>query len=734
MPRFLTCLATLTALSLLSQQTLGAPAVVPPHRKDSSEAAYPPDGKGDARVVLALVVDATGAVKDVTIREGESPFAEAAVTAARTWTFSPATKDDQPVAARILAVVTFHAPAEAPTPAPAPVTPVVAPPPQPSASPTEAPSPEAPPASIEVAVKGEHEELGTIHIPRSEARLIPGAFGDPFRVVEALPGMTPWLSGLPYYYVRGMPPENVGYYIDGIKIPLLFHVGSGPSTMAPALVDSVDLFPSAFPARYGRFAGAVIAGETTAPNEQAAHGEFQVRVFDAAAMAETPLNDGRDTAMAAARYGYTGLILSLIDPDYTLAYWDYQVRVSHRLADRDQLSLFVFGSYDELDNFKSPTFRVQYHRADVRYDHPLREGNLRVAATFNYDDTLTALQTPTGAGAQAALEGPGARVRMELDQHVSSSAWVRAGADLGVTRFDVDQFDTTVFAPHTDIVGGAYADVVWRPSRLVELVPGMRLDAYEVREQTTLAPQPRLSAKVKLAPGVAWISALGIAHQEPTDEVFVPDKLPDAIDEVSCQSYQLSEAVEVQLPASLHLRTTGFATRLHAVNGDEGRSGGVEVFLRRDFTQRLGGFVSYTLSRTVGVVDNVTSRVDWDSTHVLSAVLGYDLGKGWRVGGRFFYRSGRPYDVTCQTPDCSPGTSPNTYTKTGLLPPFYRVDARIEKRWAFKDGKWLAATIEAFNALDKGETTSATYSPQNGLGLNTQNPIFLPSVGLEGGF
>jgi TonB family protein len=677
-----------------------------------------------------LVVDETGAVTDVTVREGVAPFAEAAVEAVRTWTFSPATRDGTPIAARLSAVVTFRAPS--PTPAPPPAAPTDAAPQTPAKA-----SRDAPPHDevIEIAVKGEHEELGSIHIPRGETRFVPGAFGDPFRVVEALPGMSPWLSGLPYYYVRGMPPESVGYYVDGIRIPLLFHVGSGPSTLAPSLVDSVDLFPAAYPARYGHFAGAVIAGETTPPDEERAHGDFQVRVFDAAALAETPFDGGQGTVLAAARYGYTGLITSIIDPDYSLAYWDYQVRTSHRVGDHDRLSLFVFGSYDELQHLKSPTFRVQYHRVDARYDHPIHDGHLRVAATFTYDDTLTAEGTATGTGSLAALKGPGARLRAELDQHVSPSAWVRAGADLGVSRFDVDQYVSTVYAPHTDLVGGTYADVVWRPVRELELVPGFRLDAYRAREQTTVAPQPRLSTKVKILPGVAWISAIGVAHQEPTDEVFVPAKLPTVIDETSRQSYQYSEAVEVQLPASMHFRATAFTTLLRAPSAEaEERSAGVELFLRRDFTQRLGGFVSYTLSRTTDTIDGRTSRAAGDRTHLLSVVLGYDLGRSWRVGGRFFFETGAPYAVTCQTPDCSAGQSANTYAVTGTQPAFYRVDVRLEKRWLFAGGRWLAGTLECFNALDKAEASGTTYSPQRGLGYSWQNPIILPSVGLEGGF
>jgi TonB family protein len=722
-----------TVALFLSPNAAAAPGITPPKRQDKAGAVYPPDGKGDATVVLALVVDAEGAVSDVAVREGPSPFVEAAVAAVRTWRFAPATRGDTPIAARIAAVVTFHAPSQAPpaqavAPSPAPVPPA-------SAGPAGAQPASAPEEIVQVAVKGEHEELGSIHIPRAETRFVPGAFGDPFRVIEALPGMAPWISGLPYFYVRGMSPENVGYFIDGIRVPLLFHVGAGPSTLAPALVDNVDLFPAAYPARYGHFAGAVIAGETTRPDEDQARGEFQVRVFDADAFVETPLDDGRGTALAAGRYGYTGLLTSLVAPDYGLGYWDYQFRVSHKVGTTDEISLFVFGAYDQLDYKTSPTFRVEYHRADLRYDHPVHEGNVRIAATFNYDDTLTALETTDGTGADAALRTSGGRLRAEFDERVSSQAWVRAGADMSVGRFTVDSYDGTIHPPHTDVVAGGYGDVVWRPAGRVEIVPGFRFDGYQVRDQTTLAPQPRLSARIKIAPGVTSIAAMGVAHQEPTDEVFVPARLPNVIDESPRESYQYSEALEVGLPSSVRLRGTVFYTLLRAttVAGRE-ESAGVELFLRRDFSRRLGGFVSYTLSRAETTLNGQTLLSDGDRTHVLSVVLGYDLGNHWRVGARVFFESGRPYQAMCETPDCSIGRSLSTYSVTGRLPAFYRVDVRLEKRWLFARGRWLAGTLECFNALYKSEPVGIDYTPREGLSIQSQSPVILPSVGVEGGF
>jgi TonB family protein len=707
---------------------LASPTLVPPRRTDTTPVPYPVDGRGDASVALTLVIDAQGAVTDVHVTRGEPPFADAAAAAVRVWRFQPATRDDVPIAARISATVAFH------TPPPPAVSRAQTAPAPPVPAPASAASPPAPPGTETVWVRGEREELDAIHIPRTETRFVPGAFGDPFRVIEALPGMAPWLSGLPYYYVRASPPENVGYTIDGIRVPLLFHVGAGPSTIAPALVDSVDLYPGAYPARYGRYAGAIIAGETTPPETDRTRAEFGVRVFDANAFAETPYDGGRGSVMAASRYGYTNLVIGLVAPKYTVGYWDYQARVSHRAWGDDTVSVFAFGAYDELTYLGERTFRVTYHRADLRYDHPIDGGSVRFAATVGSDDTFTALQTSTGAGASAALRGPSGRLRAELDERVGPTGRVRAGADLGVARFDVDDYNGGVHGPHTDFEAGVFAYVVWRPLRAVEVVPGFRFDAYQARGRTSLAPQPRLATKLHLSREVSWISALGVAHQEPTEEVFVPAKLPDVVDEAPRDSFQASQAVEVRLPSSIRVRVTGFASRLVApsVSGEQ-RAEGVELFLQRDFTERIGGFVSYTLSRSDTTQGTATYESLWDRTHLLSLVLGYDLGGGWRAGARFFFESGRSYTVMCPTPSCAAQKGQPVYSVTGRLPPFFRLDGRIERRWTFPGGQWLAATFECFNALDKAEPIGGNYSTVTGLTIRTQSPIILPSFGLEGG-
>lgn len=115
----------------------GAPSpatgVIPPTVVTHVDAVYPPAAVAERQhgnVVLALTVDADGHVSKVdVVVSGGAAFDEAAVVAARQWTFIPASRDGKPLASRIR--VPFHFAPPAPPPE------LVAPP---SASEPELPS------------------------------------------------------------------------------------------------------------------------------------------------------------------------------------------------------------------------------------------------------------------------------------------------------------------------------------------------------------------------------------------------------------------------------------------------------------------------------------------------------------------------------------------------------------------------------------------------------------------
>src|SRR5205814_553147 len=83
-----------------------------------------------------------------------------------------------------------------------------------------------------------------------EIQQVPGTFGDPFRVVQTLPGVASVVSLLPFPIVRGATPSSTGFLLDGTRVPLLYHLLSGPSVIHPEFIDEIQFYPGGAPAPY----------------------------------------------------------------------------------------------------------------------------------------------------------------------------------------------------------------------------------------------------------------------------------------------------------------------------------------------------------------------------------------------------------------------------------------------------------------------------------------------------
>jgi hypothetical protein len=666
----------------------------------------------------------------------------------------------------------------------------------------------APEAPEEVSVRGTRREIGQTTLSANDVREMPGAFGDPFRAIDALPGVIPLQSGVPYFYIRGAPPNDNAYYIDGIRVPLLFHVGLGEGVIHPALIDRVDFYPGAAPARYGGFAGATIAGQTREP-ATTRHGEANLRVIDAGALVEAPIDDGRFSVLAAGRYGYPGPIVSAITSSVSLNFWDYQSRANWRINDRDTLGVFVFGSHDYLAAQSSgsttnggmsngtsnggpssalkETLVSDFHRLDLRWDHSFAngDGHARIAATLGYDSQGAAPTYMTDYSAAA---------RFEIEDKLSATFRVRGGADARYDEYGFkqgaalgpDDNPSTANPPPTNVTWGAHADVVWRISPRVEIVPGVRFDVFQstrastsgsTAQVSTIVPafDPRLSARVTVADSIAWLSTFGLAHQYPTLRIgSVPPAVvsvpgfPFGVSELQTVA-QASQGIEVALPAEFTATLTGFLSgwsgltdltadcvQFSPPNGPRecpddqpvhGQAYGLELLVRRPLSKRLTGWLSYTLSRATreahyltpsGSLATSTIVGDYDRTHVLNAMGAYDLGKRWRFGGRFVFYTGAPY-----SDNYPPGQgSPVPPLNDQRFPPFYRVDVRLEKRWLLGQERSIAFVAEVENVtLSKEARAYDCQTIQTGsapasttCSVRTLGPITLPSVGVEAFF
>jgi len=674
-------------------------------------------------VVLELLVNADGTVRSAERVSGSEPFVTQVLQASRDWRFVPATRGGQPIAARIrfevrLASLVSHTDEEL-----APVAGVKQRP------------------VMEVTVKGDSRSGSTIDA--ASIRQLPGAFGDPFRALEAMPGVVPVVSGAPYFFVRGAPPGNVGYYIDGIQVPLLYHLFFGPGVLDPSLVDQVTLHRGAYPARLGRFAGGVVEADLAPPPDKLS-AEGRVRLYDAGGRVSVPFAGGKGNLRAGGRYSYAGALVSLLS-NVEIGYWDYHLIGDYELTARDHVGVFSFGSYDYLytdqlepDDRKSGT---EFHRVDLRWDHSVAATtHSRLALTLGQDDTI---------GARGGVNKRMVALRSEVRHSLSPELDVLTGGDIELDHYNLELATNSVYyqefmellRPRDDLEWGGYIGTEWRPTSRVLLATGVRGDLYRSDGVGALAVEPRVSAEIRLTPTLTAVHALGLAHQPPGFVPGVPGAQMAGLRGGLQRALQASSGVRWR-PASLWTTSvTGYESVVFNATDSLGTarefnldfdvidrrstaaSYGLEFEVKRRFVGGWGGWLAYTLSRSTRTWGPISSMAAFDRTHVFQAAANRDLGKHWTGGARLVAQSGVP---TRYLEAAGPRFA------APYADPFFRLDLRFERRWELDDGAWWALVLEWLNATLQAETV--TRSCADTCVSGRLGPVTIPSVGVEAGF
>jgi TonB family protein len=718
-----------------------SPKLVPPTPLDIS-VAYPAEARGNASVSLSFVVAVDGTVRDPEVDVGDEPFASAAIAASKNWRFTPATLGEAKVAVRIAMEVRFSEQTQAPKEQAAPAV-----------EPGEDEQTEAKPepkvadggsavatveASADVTVEGQRPP-GAISFSRAEARQMPGAFGDPLRAVDSMPGVTPLVSGLPVFYLRGAPPGNTGYFVDEIRLPFLFHAFLGPSVINPELVERVNLYSSWYPANHGGLAGGVVEAELRAPRGERTY-SFGLGLWEAGAFMESPFAGEQGNIFLGGRYAFTGLLLSAFTPN-TIEYWNYQALAEYKFGSKNTGRVFLLGAFDYFEDPDQQFLGTEFHRIDLRLDHRFSSKTLAYAGvTLGIDRTRFS---------QARVTDKSIAARLRLHHQASPEALLRVGANVGVDSFDLalnasERLDNYIaiqelFPARDDLVFGVFTDMMWRPRPSITVTPGVRADLYRSAADTAVGVDPQVSARFQLNPSLAAIHTVGLTHQPPNYVPSIPGVRVAGLEGGLQKSIHASSGVEVPLPADItgtfsvfdnvyldltdpYALTQNFGLNTGAATQRLlGHAYGLEVEFRRPLTRRLGAMLSYTLSRSTRSYDNVETLAGSDRTHVVNLAGMYTLGKNWRVGGRSVFYNGVPGREYGEA-----------YFPHSRSAPFFRLDLRLERRFRLGPRSWWSLVAEALNVTASREALSRVCD----LTCTDEvvGPVLLPNVKVEAQF
>ncbi len=651
----------------------------------------------------------------------------------------------------------------------------------------------------ETVVRGAREKKEVVRrtLERQELQKIPGSFGDPVRVLQNFPGVAraPFILGT--LIVRGASPSQTLTFLDGVKIPILFHFGGGPSVVNGEFLDRIDFFPGGFGAHYGRAVGGIVDVGTRKGASDTYHGNVKVDVEDSSVFFEAPVANGVSVAVAARR-SYVDALLPLVLPKNANGgsllvlpvYWDYQARVDvgakrgETKADgASTASVMAFGSDDIMKVVAtgaggnipvSLDLHTTFHRVVAGWNY--RKGNVTFQLTpyVGYD-----LATINLGGITAKLDEYEGGLREDLAVEVSPWLTARAGVDLlfdhlaGSAEIPVLSDTQYVAFPGADPAtetqkisqqidsfdGAAFAEVDLKAGP-VTVTPGFRASHAFLIGQTRYALEPRLWARYAVREGTAVKGSVGLYQQTPS----VVDLEPPPYGNPNLgleKAFQTSLGFEQRLTDVINVDVTGYYNRRYenvvntdrtVVNADGsqtplmyandglGRAYGLEVMLRHEVTKQFFGWVAYTLNRAESKVAGQDSYGlnQYDQTHILTVVGSYRLPWGFEVGARFRYATGNP-STPLQHPYDLFNVDSNSFNATrgahysSRLAPFHQLDLRIDKSFLFQN--WtLGAYLDVQNVYN-AQNVEATFTDYRRRQEYTVPGIpILPILGVKGSF
>jgi len=460
------------------------------------------------------------------------------------------------------------------------------------------------------------KQVVSTKVDADQARRVAGTSGDVLKIVENLPGVARATAGSGAVVVWGAAPEDTRVYVDGMRIPLLYHFGGFRSVIHSDFVRSVELIPGGYGAQYGRGLGGLVKVDTRDPASDRLHGSAGVDLIDASAAATGPLAKNVSAAIAGRRSHLDAVLNEVTSRDTSAffpipKYYDGQARVRYQPQKRTFVELGGMISSDEVSRTVSnadPAYRkeenksLSFQRIYLRYETETADGGKvsampwlgwdRSRLTGRFGGTPTVLEVDTrDYGFRASYRGrvaPFLTTEIGLDLEAAMHSARRVGSVTAPPR----EGDSRVFGqPPSDQINldtwetasGSAAPYVEGDFSLLQdklhIVPGLRLEpqftsvSKRVPTEGVFAPQgvytsdtalePRLAVRYAMSSRVTFKAAFGQYRQ-----AAQPEDLSASFGNPTLQSARATHLLfggAFQLNRNISLETTVFRSTSDAL-------------------------------------------------------------------------------------------------------------------------------------------------------------------------
>ncbi len=634
-----------------------------------------------------------------------------------------------------------------------------------------------------VVVRAERnpERVSKTVITGKELSEVPGAGRDPIKALQALPGiaMGSDISGDPA--IRGSNPEDNAYYVDGVPVGYLFHMGGLISVLPISIVDDFNLYAAAFGPEYGDVTGAVIDVALRKPRTDRLGGKINLSLIGADGLIEGPIAP-HQSVLLSVRRSYLDFLLGTIEDNKTgdkiifPRYYDYQGKYVWEVNDANTLIANMSGASDSVG------FTLTKNPDNGTEHEPYLIGSSTIDQSYHTQN----IELNTRMTSSAVNKLYVGRTRTASFSSIGTAGTVDVAFDDLFLR-DIFRFEP---APnHATTVGGNYShlkvklnlDILYTPTGIGDHVPDLN-DAPRVQINENFPVRSEIvfaKDRWRVTPDLTLIGGLHWTHDDYLDRSYLEPRLGLEWDWTVRTLITAGWGKYNQFPAGIQvvdnfgnpnlrrLRSThnvlGMAQKLDEgwtwklegyyktfddfvtsdpdvkyTNGASGTAHGAELLIKKDSPTLWSGWLSLTYSQSRRKVDATgkTLPLSFDQPLIATGVLSYKPSADWSFGARWTYHTGNPYTpinggIQRKDKDGKTTYGPNyDEVNSRRLNAYHRLDLRID-RYIVNNTWKVNGYLELINAYNHKNVDGFDYNYNYEEHTRVYQLPFLPVLGVE---
>ena len=635
--------------------------------------------------------------------------------------------------------------------------------------------------------------LSTQTFSAVEIETYPGGNNDITRVIQSLPGISPSVGGFRNdIIIRGGGPNETVYYIDGIEIPNINHFSTQGSSGGPvglvniSFIKDVTLSTSSFGAEYDNALSGVLSFVQKEANKEKISGNFRIGSSEAGITLDGPVN--QDTSFIfSLRRSYLQFIFKAFGFSFLPDYWDYQMKLNHKIDNYNYINFIGIGSIDELTvnepdefdfenqstieqipitNQKSRTFGVTWKRIYKNSNgfFNLSLSNNKLENNFErFEDNVSKTNKVYS------------NISTEEDiklRFISNNSFENYKFSFG-GNFQVSKYSNRTLFKFYNINYNSNIDffkygLFLKSSKRffndkLSVSFGIRTDQDNFTSVNKIFENisPRLALSLALSRNNKWNLnfTTGRYYKMPTytslgfrdlnnmltnknSKYTKSDHLVIGLEFINSESSRFTIELFDKRYSNYPVSSTDMVSLANKggdfeVLGNEkiltigkGKSYGMELLYQQKLKNNFYGILSYTFfySKFSGI-DKIYLPSVWDNRNLFSFTGGYKLKKNWEISSKLRYTDKTPYaPINVEVSNMSYPEIVFDYSQLGnyFLDKFLKLDLRIDKRWNFKTTS-MNFYIDAENLL----ANEIPVPPEYGLLRDSNQNVIIPRSLIE---